>query len=108
GGGGGGGGVAVVATGRRDEAPVEPPVAGWLAHVRGGREVEEIRLSPLSREETAEQIAGLLGGPPPRRVADELYARTEGNPFFTGQLVAAGGAGAGAARGAGRRGRARG
>ena len=83
------GGVTLVATCRSDEAPLEPHVASWLAHVRGGREVEEIRLSPLSREETAEQIAGLLGRPPPRRVADELYARAEGNPFFTEQLVAA-------------------
>jgi DNA-binding CsgD family transcriptional regulator len=88
------GGVTLVATCRSDEAPLEPQVADWLAHVRGGRDVEEIRLSPLSREETAEQIAGLLGGPAPRRVADELYARTEGNPFFTEQLVAASAAGA--------------
>ena len=88
------GGVTLVATCRSDEAPLEPHVAGWLAHVRGGREVEEIRLSPLSREETTEQVAGLLGGPPPRRVADELYARAEGNPFFTEQLVAASVAGA--------------
>src|SRR5262249_58027387 len=91
------GGVTLVATCRSDEAPLEPHVAGWLAHMRGGREVEEIRLSPLSREETAGQIAELLGGPPPRRVADQLYARAEGNPFFTDQLVAASVAGAGQA-----------
>src|SRR5262249_7298463 len=30
--------------------------------------------------------------PPPRRLAAEIYARSEGNAFFTEQLVAAGGA----------------
>ena len=37
----------------------------------------------------AEQVAALAGGPAPARVVDELYARAEGNPFFTEQLVAA-------------------
>src|SRR5262249_61589366 len=55
--------------------------------------VEETRLGPLSREEAAKQVVGLVGGPPPPRFADDLYARTEGNPFFTEQLVAAAQAG---------------
>jgi DNA-binding CsgD family transcriptional regulator len=68
---------------------LDPPVARWLAHVRSGREVVEIRLGPLSKDEAAEQIAGLMGGPPTARFVDALYARAEGNPFFTEQLVAA-------------------
>jgi predicted ATPase len=86
---GGGGAVTVVVTCRGDEAPLDQQVAQWLAHVRGGDGVEEIRLGPLSREEVAEQITGLLGGPAPPRLVDDLYARAEGNPFFTEQLVAA-------------------
>jgi DNA-binding CsgD family transcriptional regulator len=89
GGAGGLGAVTLVVTCRSDEAPLDPPVAGWLAQVRGGRAVEEIRLSPLSEDEAAELVAGLLGAPPAARVAGELYARAEGNPFFTEQLVAA-------------------
>jgi DNA-binding CsgD family transcriptional regulator len=85
----GGGAVTVVVTCRGDEAPLDHQVALWLAHVRGGDGVEEIRLGPLSREEAAEQITGLLGGPAPPRLVDDLYARAEGNPFFTEQLVAA-------------------
>jgi DNA-binding CsgD family transcriptional regulator len=85
----GGGAVTVVATCRSDEAPLDRPVAEWLAHVRGGDAVEEIRLGPLSRGQAAEQIAGLVSGPPPAGFADDLYARAEGNPFFTEQLVAA-------------------
>jgi DNA-binding CsgD family transcriptional regulator len=80
--------VTVVATCRGDEAPAAH-VADWLAQVRGAAGVEEIRVRPLSRAELAGQVAGLAGGPVQPRVVDELYARAEGNPFFTEQLVAA-------------------
>ena len=79
--------VSVVATCRSDEAHLEPQVAAWLAHVRGG-DVAEIRLGALSRGEMAEQAARLAGEPVPEEFADALYARGEGNPFFTEQLVA--------------------
>jgi len=64
-------------------------VAGWLAAMRGAAGVEEIWLGPLSRAEAAQQVAILAGGVVPLQVAEELYARAEGNPFFTEQLVAA-------------------
>ena len=57
--------------------------------MRGGGGVEEIRLGPLSRDEVTEQIAGLVDDAATQRLADELFARAEGNPFFTEQLVAA-------------------
>src|SRR5262249_26875533 len=44
---------------------------------------------PLSRAESAEQIVRLGGGQLPARLAGELRARAEGNPFFAEQLVAA-------------------
>jgi DNA-binding CsgD family transcriptional regulator len=81
--------VTVVVTCRSDEAPLAAPVAGWLAQARGAARVEEIRLGPLSRPEVAAQVAVLAEGPVPPGVVDELYARAEGNPFFTEQLVAA-------------------
>jgi len=82
-------GLRVVATCRTDEVPRDAHVIEWLAHVRGGGGVEEIRLGPLSRQETAEQIASVTGAPAPGRFVDDLFARAEGNPFFTEQLVAA-------------------
>ena len=81
--------VRVVVTCRSDEAPLEPQVARWLAQVRGAAGVEEITLGPLSRAEVAGQAAALAGCPVPPGVVDELFARAEGNPFFTEQLVAA-------------------
>jgi DNA-binding CsgD family transcriptional regulator len=81
--------VRVVVTCRSDEAPVEAEVVSWLAQARGAAGVEEIRLGPLSRVEVARQVAALAGGPVAPGVVDELFARAEGNPFFTEQLVAA-------------------
>jgi DNA-binding CsgD family transcriptional regulator len=79
--------VTVLATCRGDEAPAAH-VADWLAQVRGAAGVEEVRLGPLSRAEVAGQAAALADGPVSDGVVDELYARAEGNPFFTEQLVA--------------------
>ena len=84
-----GGVVKLVATCRSDEAPLDPQVSRWLAHVRAGSRVEEIRLPPLSRAEAAGQVAALAGGPVPAQFAGDVYTRAEGNPFFTEQLVAA-------------------
>ena len=60
--------LTLVVTCRSDEVPLDAQVAGWLAHVRGGGGVEEIRLGPLSRGEAAEQVAGLVGGRAPGAV----------------------------------------
>ena len=87
--------VRVVVTCRGDEAPLAEHVAGWLARVRGDAGTEEIRLGPLSRAEVAGQAMALAGGPVSPQVVDYLYARAEGNAFFTEQLVAAALAGQG-------------
>jgi tetratricopeptide (TPR) repeat protein len=80
--------VTVVVTCRSDEVPLDAAVADWLAHIRRDAEMVEIRLSPLSQGEVAEQVAALVGAPPSGELVEEVYARTEGHPFFTEQLVA--------------------
>ena len=81
--------VTGMVTVRGECLPLGERLPHWLAQVRGAAGVEEIRVGPLSRAELAGQVAGLAGGPVQPRVVDELYARAEGNPFFTEQLVAA-------------------
>ncbi|MGH8834343.1 MAG: ATP-binding protein, partial [Actinomycetes bacterium] len=83
------GSVSLVVTCRSDEAPLDVAVAEWLTHVRRDAGLEEIRLGPLSKDEVAEQISGLVGASPPQGLAEEVYGRAEGHPFFTEQLVAA-------------------
>ena len=87
--------VTVVATVRSDETPAEPAVSSWLAYARGSGHAHEIRLGPLTRDEMAEQVTGLTGGRLAPDAWPELYARGEGNPFFTEQLVAGAMAGGG-------------
>ena len=87
--------ITVVATVRSDETPAEPAVSRWLAYARGSGHAREIRLGPLTRDEMAEQVSGLTGGQLPPAAWAELYARGEGNPFFTEQLVAEAVAGGG-------------
>ena len=93
--------VRLVVTCRADEAPLADQVAAWLARVRADAGTEEIRLGPLSRAEVAGQAAALAGAPVSRQMAEELFARAEGNPFFTEQLVAAALAGPARGRAAG-------
>ena len=81
--------LTVVVTCRSDEVPLDGRVTDWLAHVRARSEVAEIWLPPMSRGEVSAQITGLVGEEAPGAVVDDLYARAEGNPFFTEQLVAA-------------------
>ena len=87
--------ITVVVTVRSDETPAEPAVSRWLAYARGSGHAREIRLGPLTRDEMAEQVNGLTGGQLPPAAWAELYARGEGNPFFTEQLVAEAVAGGG-------------
>jgi DNA-binding CsgD family transcriptional regulator/tetratricopeptide (TPR) repeat protein len=53
-----------------------------------------LELGPLSREETADQIASILGREAPPEDVDAIVARAEGNPLFTEELLAAGSASA--------------
>jgi DNA-binding CsgD family transcriptional regulator len=81
--------VPVVVTCRSDEVPLDPAVVDWLTHVRRDAGTVEIRLGPLSRGEAVEQITALVETAPPSELVEEVYARTEGHPFFTEQLVTA-------------------
>jgi predicted ATPase len=80
--------LLLVGTWRSDELPRTHPVRRWLAEQHRSSRVEELELARLSRGELAEQLAGILGAPPPGLV-DEVFARSEGNPFFAEELVAA-------------------
>ena len=45
-----------------------------------------LNLDPLNREATAELAAELLGGSVPAYLADQLYERSGGNPFFLEEM----------------------
>jgi len=87
--------VLLVATYRPDELHRRHPLRPLLAELERVRALR-IDLAGLTRDELAEQLAGILGSPPDAALVDRLYARTEGNPLFTEELLAAGTDGRGA------------
>jgi ATP/maltotriose-dependent transcriptional regulator MalT len=80
--------LLVVGTWRSDELPHAHPVRRWLAEQHRSNRVEEVELGRLSRTELAEQLASIVDAPAPELV-EEVFARSQGNPFFAEELVAA-------------------
>ncbi|HTE62372.1 MAG TPA: AAA family ATPase, partial [Solirubrobacteraceae bacterium] len=87
--------LLLVATYRPDELHRRHPLRPLLAELERVRALR-IDLSALNRDELAEQLDDILGAPPDAGLVDRLYARSEGNPLFTEELLAAGMDGLGA------------
>jgi DNA-binding CsgD family transcriptional regulator/tetratricopeptide (TPR) repeat protein len=87
--------VLLVATYRSDE-PRTDRFGPWLAELDRGGPVQRLELARLDRAETMTQLVGILGAAPPPDLVDALFGRSEGNPFFTEELLAAVQAGTGA------------
>jgi DNA-binding CsgD family transcriptional regulator/tetratricopeptide (TPR) repeat protein len=81
--------LLIVATYRPDELHRRHPLRPLLAELERVRALR-IDLTGLSRDELAEQLGDILGAPPDAALVDRLYARSEGNPLFTEELLAAG------------------
>jgi DNA-binding CsgD family transcriptional regulator/tetratricopeptide (TPR) repeat protein len=83
--------VLLVLTFRSDELDRLHPLRGLLGELVRNRRVVRLELPRFTRAEAAEQLAGLLGADPSARLLDDIYARSEGNPFFAEELLLAGG-----------------
>jgi ATP/maltotriose-dependent transcriptional regulator MalT len=79
--------VLIVATYRSDEIHRLHPLAALIARLTRDRLYQDLRLHPLSRGELAELLADTLEVAPTPVVLDALYERTEGNPFFTEEVL---------------------
>jgi DNA-binding CsgD family transcriptional regulator/tetratricopeptide (TPR) repeat protein len=78
--------VLVVVTYRNDE-PGQQRLGPYLAELDRGGTGERLELSRLDRAETAAQLVGILGAAPAVDLVDGVFARSEGNPFFTEELL---------------------
>ena len=81
--------LLLLATYRPDELHRRHPLRPLLAELERVRALR-IDLAALTRDELGEQLAGILGSPPESALVDRLFARSEGNPLFTEELLAAG------------------
>ncbi len=89
--------VLVVGTYRADELHRRHPLRPLLAELERSPCVRRLELARLTRPELAEQLAGIVGDAPADELLDRLWRRSEGNPLFAEELLAAGTDGRGAA-----------
>jgi DNA-binding NarL/FixJ family response regulator len=81
--------ILLVTTYRPDELHRRHPLRPLLAELERVHALR-IDLSGLSRDELREQLEDILGAAPEAALVDRLFARSEGNPLFTEELLAAG------------------
>jgi DNA-binding CsgD family transcriptional regulator/tetratricopeptide (TPR) repeat protein len=82
--------VAAFLTVRTDDLPAGHENLAWLAELGRAPGGVRIPLEPLGRGEVAELIGGIIGGSPDPDLVDRVWRRSEGNPFFAEELLAAG------------------
>ena len=82
--------LLVVATYRTDELHRRHPLRPLLAQLSRDRWARMVELPALTRAEMGEQLEDILGATPAPDLVERLYARSEGNPLFTEELLAAG------------------
>jgi predicted ATPase/DNA-binding winged helix-turn-helix (wHTH) protein len=78
--------LLVVGTYRDVEIDVTRALATTLENLLRGHRATPVRLKGLARDEVALMLKGLSGQAPPAAVVREIYAETEGNPFFVEEL----------------------
>lgn len=80
----------IVSAYRTDELHRRHPLRPFLAGIDHGPNVERLNLARLDRQEALGQLCGILGETPSSDFAEKVFARSEGNPFFTEELLASG------------------
>jgi adenylate cyclase len=78
--------LLLVGTYRDAELNVTGGLAKTLDDLLRGRLATQVRLKGLPRDEVAAMLKSLSGQSPPDAVVSEIYAQTEGNPFFVEEL----------------------
>ncbi len=80
--------IGLIGSFRTDELPPLHPMRAVLAQLIRGRGTARMDLAPFGPEEHAAHVAQLLGSRPPPALLRATYARSEGNPFYTEELLA--------------------
>lgn len=79
--------IAYIFTYRTDELHRDHPVRRFITNLLSRREVLRLELKRFSREETIEQLTGILGHEPPTQKLEAIRKRSQGNPLFTELLA---------------------
>ena len=82
--------LALAISYRSDELHRRHPLRPLLAELVRVPVVERLELAPFTRVELAEHLEAVAGAPLPAEQVEGIYARSEGNPFYAEQMLAAG------------------
>jgi DNA-binding CsgD family transcriptional regulator/tetratricopeptide (TPR) repeat protein len=82
--------VTLAVSYRSDELHRRHPLRPLLAELVRLPAVERLELAPFTRAELAEHLEAIAGAPLPAEQVEAIHARSEGNPFYAEQLLAAG------------------
>ena len=82
--------VAIIMTFRSDELNRRHPLRPFLAELERSGRAEHVELARFDRDDVALQLQGILGEVPTPEIINAVFDRSEGNAFFTEEIVAAG------------------
>jgi len=82
--------LLLVLTYRSDELHRRHALRPLISELARLERVRLIELSPFDRDELAEALGDILDEAPTPALIERLYARSEGNPLYTEELLAAG------------------
>jgi DNA-binding CsgD family transcriptional regulator len=80
--------LVLVATYRSDDLHRAHPLRAVLAELEREGRVRRIALEPFTRDEFLDHVAAIVDELPDAATLDRLYERSEGNAFFTEELLA--------------------
>jgi len=82
--------VCMILTYRADELHRRHPLRPLLSELERLERARRILLAPFDLGELREALTDILGAEPDGAMLDRLFTRSEGNPLFTEELLAAG------------------
>ena len=81
--------VLLLGTYRTEEVGPGDPLQRLASGVIGARAAVSLELDPLDRDAVGALVRASSESPPPERLVDVIFARSEGNPLFAKQLLTA-------------------
>jgi DNA-binding CsgD family transcriptional regulator/tetratricopeptide (TPR) repeat protein len=81
--------LLVVSTYRIDELHRRHPLRPFLAEIERSERATRVPVERFTREELGAQLAAILGGAPEPELLDRVWARSEGNPLYAEEILAA-------------------
>jgi DNA-binding CsgD family transcriptional regulator len=88
--------LALVATYRSDELHRRHPLRPFVLELERSGQATRVDLEPFDGTELKEQLTAIAGVVPDPELVERLLARSDGNPFFAEELLAASGSPGGA------------